>query len=313
MISTSFQVGLLTMMVGQMEARDLECKKFSEIYTDGKTMCENMWGGAFTATDNVDAYTMDFYQAMNPNDAVTEALNLTHDNTGAPTDQVKCELYDPVTFSTYHSEFSTEQALGDFGECHQYHDQSCCTSDVAHDVDTLKNLYGSDYHWDRCGALSQSCENFFVEEACFYECDANTGLWRAWTDAQVADPDNFPDANTWEISNMPIMRSYCDDWFRACHDDYFCANSDGNFFDCALVAEAEAVVEVEVEVPTVSLPAIIIPAVVVVLVALALAFVIYRERQGKALFTSLIQDEPGEEVGLKQTEGKADTTKPDQV
>lgn len=38
--------------------------------------------------------------------------------------------------------------------------------------------YGDEYRWDRCGPLSQACERFFVQEACFYECEPSAGLYR---------------------------------------------------------------------------------------------------------------------------------------
>lgn len=50
-----------------------QCKTFHEIYTNGTTMCENMWGKAFEvvsdtdASDNPHFYTMGFYDTMNPN------------------------------------------------------------------------------------------------------------------------------------------------------------------------------------------------------------------------------------------------------
>ena len=39
-------------------------------------------------------------------------------------------------------------------------------------------LYGSSYRWDRCGALSPKCQQWFVDEACLYECDVNSGKFR---------------------------------------------------------------------------------------------------------------------------------------
>jgi hypothetical protein len=127
----------------------------------------------------------------------------------------------------------------------------------------LKEGYGAEYHWDRCGPISQECERFFVQEACFYECDANAGLYRKYDasiydpkcDAYAADYDesfakaNNCDHNTWQVHNMPIKASYCDAWFTACSKDKFCAHDGGDYFSCAAVYKQvdEAALEKELD------------------------------------------------------------------
>lgn len=32
----------------------------------------------------------------------------------------------------------------------------------------LRGILEENFQWDRCGPLSQECERFFVQEACFY-------------------------------------------------------------------------------------------------------------------------------------------------
>ena len=39
--------------------------------------------------------------------------------------------------------------------------------------------------------------------------------------------------NSWELFQMPIKASYCDAWYEACADDFFCASEGGDFFSCA--------------------------------------------------------------------------------
>lgn len=62
---------------------------------------------------------------------------------------------------------------------------------------------------DGCGKLSSACEQFFIEEGCFYECDHNLGKWRKHEDCDGGN-------NGWEIEGMPIKASYCDAWYEAC-------------------------------------------------------------------------------------------------
>lgn len=35
------------------------------------------------------------------------------------------------------------------------------------------------------------------------------------------------------LVHRPIQESFCNDWYRACYNDYFCSADDGNFFSCA--------------------------------------------------------------------------------
>lgn len=80
-------------------------------------------------------------------------------------------------------------------------------------------LYGEEWRWDRCGALSEKCQQFFVDEACLYECDVHAGKWRAQEDCSAEDAG---DSAPWAISAMPIRASYFDAWYEACKDDLFC-------------------------------------------------------------------------------------------
>ena len=75
---------------------------------------------------------------------------------------------------------------GDYNMCQNYKDNACCKSSTVASWDTINANYGDEYHADRCGPLSDSCKAFFVMETCLYECDANAGLFRRYTDAQVA-------------------------------------------------------------------------------------------------------------------------------
>jgi hypothetical protein len=58
-------------------------------------------------------------------------------------------------------------------------------------------LYPDHNPADGCGKLSSACEQFFIEEGCFYECDHNLGKWRKHDDCDGGD-------NGWEIKDMPI-------------------------------------------------------------------------------------------------------------
>ena len=254
-----------------------QCRTFEEIYGNGEQLCNTMWGNAFVYTaDENNAYTMWFFEENNPNDAVTAAINAS---AGYQND--RCHL------DYYHKDVPSPEG-DNFTECHPWKSSSCCYQETVSSVDAINEAYGDAYHWDRCGPLSQACERFFVQEACFYECEPNAGYFRRF------HPDDFnasnPNHNAWELEDMPIKASYCDAWFEACRLDYFCGN--GNFFECANIWEEHdnsARTSDDVD------PALVGGIVVAVFVALvAILFVVLlvrRERAGAPMFNPLVQDD----------------------
>lgn len=223
-------------------------------------MCEFMWDDSFEVVDDeTKGYDMWFFGSSNPNDAVSAKLNLS----GA---DEKCFLGD-----YNHKDSPTPEPLN--GECGAYRNGACCKASVVPDLATVKNIYGAAYHWDRCGPLSRQCEAFFVQEACFYECDANNGYWRLYRDEQEPLVDEnrityIPECNErdetvyddinedgksptgeqfiadnptkcagghnrWQLHKAPIKKSYCDAWYAACQNDLFCGVRDGSYFACA--------------------------------------------------------------------------------
>ena len=42
----------------------------------------------------------------------------------------------------------------------------------------MNDNYGAAHHVDRCGPISEPCKQYFIMEACLYECDVNTGPYR---------------------------------------------------------------------------------------------------------------------------------------
>ena len=48
-------------------------------------------------------------------------------------------------------------------------------------------------------------------------------------------PHPHPSTSYREMYKMPMKASFCNDWYAACYDDYFCSVDNGNFFSCAEV------------------------------------------------------------------------------
>mmetsp|Transcript_28771 Transcript_28771/g.62761 ORF Transcript_28771/g.62761 Transcript_28771/m.62761 type:complete len:326 (-) Transcript_28771:276-1253(-) len=302
-------VGFVLTHLGRAQSELPECKRFDAIYRNGQEMCELLWGDAFVyQTDEAAAYTMWFFDARNPNDAVARSLGLL--DTG---DHEVCGL-------NYYHKTEPGPEPDTFTECHPWKDNACCKEGTVESVTHLKEGYGEDYHWDRCGPLSQECERFFVQEACFYECDPNAGLYRKFNESVYdarCDSDNpsydkaYSDQNNcvhnaWEMHKMPIKASYCDAMFAACRADLFCGT--GNFFSCAAQYKAADDVAAQKEISMLkeeneklkesdesslsggAIVGIIIPCIIALILLGVSCFLIRQEKLGKPLFARLVDN-----------------------
>lgn len=206
--------------VSALGAAEPTCNTFASIYKDGTELCTKMWDGAFDVVDDDKGYTMWFFDHVNPNDAMAAKL-------GKPKAD-KCHL------DYLHKDGPPTPESDDMRECHPWKDNACCHKKTVTSVAKIKEAYGPEYHWDRCGTLSSACERFFVMEACFYECEPNAGLYRKFPDGVYNASDEGH--NKWQMHKMPIKRSFCNAWHRACFNDNFCGS--GSYFACAKQYEA---------------------------------------------------------------------------
>ncbi|GMI21241.1 hypothetical protein TeGR_g11819 [Tetraparma gracilis] len=219
---------------------EVECKKFGEIYADGTQMMEKMWDNAFKVVPTGEpSYEQWWFSSLNPNNDVTELIF----GTPAPTN-CGLEYYHKPGNATPHDP-SPENAAQ--SECLPWITSSCCDENTVLDTQTIKEAYGKNYEWDRCGPISQGCERFFVQEACLYECDVNAGKYRLCSEDDIANSETKDIGlgyniscndngygNRWQIYNMPVSKMYADAWYRSCENDSFCAADGGSFFSCAL-------------------------------------------------------------------------------
>lgn len=213
------------------------CRPFREIYTGGQQLCERMFGSAFVYSESEGrAFTMWFDDPQdNPNDRAAVTLD-------QPAPEACLIQYFHRDIPAKATRFLQPNA------CPPWREHGCCSPATVESVSVLKGMYGREFQWDRCGPLTPECEHFFVAEACFYECDVNMGLYRKYPEGTY-DPrcdkksSQFDAAfsaahkcnhNSWEVEGMPIKASFCNAWFNACSEDFFCAEADGNFFSCAV-------------------------------------------------------------------------------
>lgn len=108
--------------------------------------------------------------------------------------------------------FQVKQVPGTYANCHQNADSSCCKNTTVSSFAEINLNYGEYYHIDRCGTMSQACQNFFVMEACLYECDPTAGLYRKYTFEEAEANGTNATANNWQMYKMPIKKGFCDQW-----------------------------------------------------------------------------------------------------
>ena len=219
---------LAAFLVQALSNPELQCKEAQYIFHDGRDLCETIFGDAFTYEPNEDlGYTMWFFDKVNPNDAVTERLKQDPNSPASKYNNSHCHL------QSLHKDGPPGKNPGSMTECHPWQDRSCCYWDTVKSAETINNLYGPGYRYDRCGPLTPACERFWVQEDCFYECDPNIGIFRKHPNDHTYDESQGH--NPWEIYKMPIKASYCDAWFRACKHDMFCGKGEGNHIQCGAV------------------------------------------------------------------------------
>lgn len=265
-----------------------KCKTFGSLYPSPKALCETIFNGAFKYVpvgdpDYADAYSMWFFNSVNPNYAVTQRLKQKGAFPPGYDSADKCWLgfsENPVPV----------QEPDTMTECHPFRKDACCTQASVKSSETINAAYGSEYRWDRCGKLTPQCERFFVQEACFYECDPNVGLFRLYSPLNYANNTN-PDKNDWQIVNMPVQGDYCDAWYDACRYDKFCSDGGGSFFACAKLHTPQDNYEGVGILTTGQIVGITIGAVLLALLLFFVCFLIFKEVKGKPVFGQIALDE----------------------
>jgi folate receptor len=208
-----------------------ECKRFQDIFVDGKDLCERMYGDAFEYIPTSKpfehdlAYTMWFFSDRNPNDATTVKRILASKHDLAYTDTSVCHLKSLGVAN--HKDVPSAENESTLTECHPFQANACCNELSIKSGQRLNKAHRDGYIWDRCGPMSRECNAFFVQESCFYECDPNAGIFRKYPPTLHNSAEVL---NEWELYKLPIKGDYCDAWFNACRRDMFCGS--GNIFEC---------------------------------------------------------------------------------
>ena len=154
-----------------------------------------------------------------------------------------------------------------------------------------------------------------MEEACLYECDANLGAFRKYSDEEkalctadgvavgatvtkadgssytcVKKGDSENAENAWEIHQMPIKASYADAFYRACANDYFCDS--GSFWTCHAEYHAHLKSEAEKDegLPAWAIALIVVLSAAGLLCCILFVVLVVKEKQGKPMFLTMPDD-----------------------
>ncbi|KAK3753712.1 hypothetical protein QZH41_013802, partial [Actinostola sp. cb2023] len=122
-----------------------------------------------------------------------------------------------------------------FQICQEYSNNTCCTKSF---TDTLKRSRTEELYnhtWDLCKALSKPCEQYWLQQECFYQCSPYVYKWQHPSDGQsIHGGHTFALRAVRRIVQfsseipvllfvgVPICSSVCDGWFDACKDDQIC-------------------------------------------------------------------------------------------
>jgi hypothetical protein len=226
------------------DAATERCVKFSEKHKTPESIPKDLWYGAFTyEEDEEKAYDVWFDDPKNnPNDALTKQFVDNDIFTVPDSSHFDGEKIDKCYLDYEHKGEDDEldnfinpnHDPMDFKLCKPWSNRGCCGSDILDKAKFLEKF--EDWYnlgSDKCGKLKPECEEFFVQEECFYLCDPNVGLFRAYTsddspdvgnNASVFDPNN--DDHKWPIKGMPIKASYWNNMWDACKDEMFMVKED---------------------------------------------------------------------------------------
>ena len=139
------------------------CKKFSEIYTDGEDLINRMWADSFKyERDESKTYTMWWTEGGAPPAWPTRTTTRTTwsllPSSGA---WITKAGYDPSSqtceIAYYHKEGPPTPETEDFTECHPWHASACCHQATVMTPEAINKAYGAGYEWDCCGPMSQAC------------------------------------------------------------------------------------------------------------------------------------------------------------
>ncbi|XP_014666939.1 PREDICTED: folate receptor gamma-like [Priapulus caudatus] len=108
-----------------------------------------------------------------------------------------------------------------YGQCKPWASNACCTYNTTKEFQTNPTWYDMD--WNHCKIpLSQSCKKHFMQDLCFYECEANLGPWLKNVSMNIRN-EKFID--------VPLCRSECDNWWNDCMHDWTCLDDWSTGFD----------------------------------------------------------------------------------
>lgn len=98
--------------------------------------------------------------------------------------------------------------------CSHFSDKACCTNDTAASLRDDDALYG--FNYSHCAPMSKECQNFFLQNNCFYECSPNVWPWLSAVDSSYRKE---------RYHNVPLCAGNCNAWWDACRLQQTCVTT----------------------------------------------------------------------------------------
>lgn len=101
-------------------------------------------------------------------------------------------------------------------QCSPWRSRSCCNQKSSEDIHNDEKRYGINRNHCPERKLSAKCNEHFVQDLCFYDCEPNLGPWVTAVN-QTFRKERFVD--------VPLCASDCNQWFKDCENDYTCVKN----------------------------------------------------------------------------------------
>jgi len=245
------------------------CEKFSSVYATPQELPSVLWYGAFTyETDESKAYSMWFEDPHNnPNDAFTKKLidigaisnTAAHFDDSGQVDRCYLDVFHKNASELINNTLHPGEDPDNFDICKPWAERGCCASETMNSVEDMRTRYNDVYNWGTCGNRDNLCEQFYVEELCFYECSPNAGLYRRYresdehaitSEGQELFDSSDDSHDKWSMFGMPMKASYWDAYYAACKDEYICVGKDESCLNFVAPEESGIAAEAAVALAT---------------------------------------------------------------
>ncbi|CAH8855471.1 unnamed protein product [Trichobilharzia szidati] len=113
----------------------------------------------------------------------------------------------------YHKDRPTVETGLNKSVCKSWSSLSCCSS-LNFDDASSTSLYR--FTHSHCGNMSETCQQVFRNDLCFYQCSPNLGPWLVKVTRKISSERMY---------HVPLCQSECNYWWDSCKNDSTCVTN----------------------------------------------------------------------------------------